>query len=760
MRTPGILLGLLTLFLCFALAACRLASPTPSPPEIPSPSPVPPTVRVTLSPSPLPFPTPTATPHLPPSMRTRVSLPYPAPTSLEDEILAALQEYGRVRAEAERTLNPELLRQVCVDPYLSEKMERIRANARDGSHWETRKSAVFLQSIDWEGSNRIRVRVEKRETKLFFPPGSSIPDDEICAGAIYSYRDCTYGAEYRMVFQGGRWYVAEARALSECPSVCRKGLMTPTPTPTPPPAVIFPMEAAQPSGWPALPLDLYFLRAGRLWRWPASGGGLMEVPLAEGIGQVWSYRLAAGGRYIAYLALASDLPPSKQDIFSPKPLYVRDVLTGRQVFPPAGSAPVSVSGYDLLPDGSHLVYLTTAGQLYILDLAIGSLFFSSEDAGWGPLGGYRLLVDGRYLACISQAKEMYILDLTTGFRSAVSAVGEVLDFDLSADGRYLVYLVEGSPQSFRPLPGRAAPPLRLSSGETRPGGFLFVVDIRSPDQRFEIGFCGDPTQEHPEIGCAGFRLSPDGSRVAFTDARGVWVAQLPDGKPVPLIEQSFFDQGGSFCGVREMFGWLPDSRGVLLGVRCYEGGALSILDTHTGQEVGLPDTWCYVDCDVKWIWSTRGVWVGIIPDGLYEAWLSPDGRLETGAYISQTVFGPLWLTDLHALADGRVGLAQETCINVPGGRRKEVPEPALFLLEGDGTLRYVAPLPRFPCLPYGFSLDLGIYRGSVYWAPDGSAFLYLDAEGAPMLLGPSDGSALWDVRVLLAGARDFHWARP
>ena len=47
--------------------------------------------------------------------------------------------------------------------------------------------------------------------------------------------------------------------------------------------------------------------------------------------------------------------------------------------------------------------------------------------------------------------------------------------------------------------------------------------------------------------------------------------------------------------------------------------------------------------------------------------------------------------------------------------------------------------------------------GTVVWTADGAAFLYLDAMREPLLLGLTDGSALWDVRGRLRGALAPQW---
>lgn len=152
----------------------------------------------------------------------------PGPT-LQAEIEATLLAYTQVRQRAEETLDPDLLDQVCVDPYLAWKQERIQDNADQGSHWETWAVDWHVTALTPRAEDEVEVGVRKTETKVFFPPGSDLPDDEICADTIYSYRDCTYDAVYTMVRREGRWYVSEARAEGECPAVCQR----PTPTATP-----------------------------------------------------------------------------------------------------------------------------------------------------------------------------------------------------------------------------------------------------------------------------------------------------------------------------------------------------------------------------------------------------------------------------------------------------------------------------------------------------------------------------------------------
>ncbi len=77
---------------------------------------------------------------------------------------------------------------------------------------------------------------------------------------------------------------------------------TPTPTPTLPPGLVLPPTPVTSALCPPLPADLYALREGRLLVCLAEGGTPDRVDVApEAIGhQILGYRVAPGGRYVAY----------------------------------------------------------------------------------------------------------------------------------------------------------------------------------------------------------------------------------------------------------------------------------------------------------------------------------------------------------------------------------------------------------------------------------------------------------------------------
>jgi hypothetical protein len=711
---PTVLLAIV--FLALSLGACVLeVQPTPS---FPTRSTSRPAATRTLTPAPeTRTPKPTATPTPLPSPDFRPSgypsgywpSPLPVPTTtLEGEINRSLDEFHRVRAEAERTLNPDLLNEVCMDPYLSQKAGRIRANAQDGSYWDTGATQWTTSWLEWDGYERVHVWITKVETKFFYPRGAARPDDETCGGTIYSYRNCAYDTEYYLVRSEGRWYVSEAIPHGDCRAVCQQGLPTATPTPSPAPTttpqpaptISFPAVAVEPAVRPALPTDLYFLRNSRLWRWPAAGGDLVLVraPHASASDEVVAYRFSPDGNSIAYLTAHARL-------------YVLDRRSGAQRFPSGPGESMAVRKYEFSADGRYLLYVTPAGELHLVELAVGG-------------------------------------------DTVVPTIGRPVQFALAWEDRYLVYLSTGD----EPDETTVSPPLlaAMPAGEPVVHGTLLAVDLQGTAQPYELGFCGPDEGASAHFGCAGFLLSPDGRRAVLTDDRGVWLVEIPQGNVRLLVGQRF---GSSYnyawCGAHVPLAWFPDGERLLEQVGCQGGGGLAVLSADNGLEQGLPQTECFYDCLVEWFWGPEGLWVSPIPGTLYMVRVSFGGFLYVETSPLDTETHRLWPTEVHALADGRVFFAHQRCAAALGGA-DAWPAAGLFALESDGAVRRVWPLPSFPCPDAKYREGL-TYPGTLLWTADGDGFLYLDAAGRPMLLGLTDGSVLWDMRGWLRDAEELRW---
>ncbi|MBN1874175.1 MAG: hypothetical protein JXA33_08085 [Anaerolineae bacterium] len=124
--------------------------------------------------------------------------------------------------------------------------------------------------------------------------------------------------------------------------------ITPTPTPTLPPGLILPPQATKLETWVSLPANLYFLRDGRIQQWLAEGQTLVEIPVAEEIGNdtILSYRITSDQRYITYLT-------------SEARLYVLDIAGQQHTYLPTAGRLLSGYGpaFEITPDGRYVIYL-------------------------------------------------------------------------------------------------------------------------------------------------------------------------------------------------------------------------------------------------------------------------------------------------------------------------------------------------------------------------------------------------------------------
>lgn len=450
---------------------------------------------------------------------------------------------------------------------------------------------------------------------------------------------------------------------------------TPTATPTPTPIPTFPPQAQELQGWPALPHDLYFLREGRLWRWPLGGGMPEQLPRPAGADQVLDYRIT--------------------------------------------------------PDGRVVVYLASDGKLYALDRA-------SNTTAFLPTAGYLVSQRGPF-------------------------------FDLTPDGRYLVYLAWGIQPDAGPT---------HSAAEVLPGGpefgTFFALDLTDPRKEFALGFCAVALQQGEVRPCYGFVLSPDGGSVAYADARGLWLATLPyptgrttpagspiptpvpPGVPAPRLLKAH-DPSTQPCHLWLPRQWSPDGRQLALDVGCEGGTGLAVLDLVTGQFWQFPDL--LTDeahlTENEPVWSGEGLWVAqrafSEQQGSLALWqLGAEGAYQVTRFVSIAASGVLWPSALVSSSDGWIGFAHQTCVGCPGL------ESGLYFWLPDETITLAAPLP--PCQVEAAGCGRPGARGTVAWAADGAAFVYFDPDGQPTLLGPTDGTALWDVRNALQGATHFRWA--
>ncbi len=408
------------------------------------------------------------------------------------------------------------------------------------------------------------------------------------------------------------------------------------------------------------------------------------------------------------------------------------------------------------------------------------LYFIRSDTLWrwpregGPpqrvldgLTNYRLTPDGRYVLFVHflrSGPKAGVLDRVTGEVVLIPKAGDSWVMsplpgrpacDITPDGRYVIYLAWGvSPATGERAPGLAYPAVRPHPGGPR-DGTIFAVEVPNPNREYELGYCAAYFGPERELWCDGFVLSPDGTKVAFSDGRGVWLANVPGGRPRLLAEH---ESPESFCGVWRVANWSPDGRHLLLNVGCFEGGYSALMDVDTGKIEGVSHTWGYVDVDIQIVWgqNSAGLLVNYINFMMKEAqlrWVPVDDLSHEMTVISATWPAEVWPVAPREMPDGRIAFVNQQCVDGRGAR------PGIYTIRRDGTgLTFAVPLPPAPCYESEYPESM-LYGTYVFWSPDGKAFLYF-SEGRPFLLGWMDGSALWDVREMLKDAHNFQWQLP
>ncbi len=365
-----------------------------------------------------------------------------------------------------------------------------------------------------------------------------------------------------------------------------------------------------------------------------------------------------------------------------------------------------------------------------------------------------------------EVTELFVFDPATGQTTKVAA--DIADqgapnshasfFDIGPNGDFVVFV------------GPTLTPDRCLSA-------ISIAPVADPSQAREIGTCGNRAEVSESsfarvayaggrCGCDGLLMSPDGRRLAFSDERGLWVADLPDGEARLLAENEEEQQGG-VDGIQQPRLWSPDGRYLVSSAGYFEGSGKVLWDVDAGtpQDLKLFE------------------YVG---PGWDLAWLPINPRLiaETGGPSPLNVFPPpdtgtsdatrakpliqrLWpdMPDDQPVAVGAGGLYAGGGIGFALRQSDTTlyPGNGVFRLGSDGKgLRGLAALPEVEMDEHGrLRYDLA---GDVMWSPLGQAFLVLEVDPVaqaqvPALLGSSNGSGVWDVQEVLGDASGFVWGR-
>ncbi len=384
--------------------------------------------------------------------------------------------------------------------------------------------------------------------------------------------------------------------------------------------------------------------------------------------------------------------------------------------------PTKLQGWPALPAD---LYFLREGKIWSW-LAEGGALESVPIAVEGDtVLTYRVTRDERYILYVTDAGKLYVFDRALWQHTFVPTAGRLIDdrgiyFDVTSDARYLVYLAWGV----------------QPTAETVTGGGLFgtILAIELPNLRQAqrtLGFCasvGNAT-------CAGVHLAPDGSLVAYEDGAGLWLTALD--KPEPRLMLSPTE-----TPPWRFKDWSPNSRWLILEARTAEGMLLGLLSVATGEITPIGDVACVEDCHIGLSWGSQSLW--LFTDTPQRGCLfqiqpafgdTPTSMPYEKCALDQWALHP---ASPLALPDGWVAFLHHGCgEDCPG------PAPGLYFLGPDEAAHPIALLDD--------------KDGSVLWSPDGSAFLYFNADGSPSRLGVTGGAGFWDVSQAFAGAHTFQW---
>jgi len=381
------------------------------------------------------------------------------------------------------------------------------------------------------------------------------------------------------------------------------------------------------------------------------------------------------------------------------------------------------------------LYFLREGQLWVW-LTEGSKITSVPSVKEGLTDSvldYRITADQGTLIYATAMGKFYIFDRVKWQHTFLPTTGRLLNegrpyFDVTADGKYLVYAAWG----VRPTVGKRPQGEAVYRPAADTHATLLALDLTNPRRRqIELGVC----ESTPQQPCSDFILSADSSLVIYADGNGLWQTSF-EGAPPQLLRPP--DQEGPI--------WHPqtlsdNNRHLLLHTAEAPGRQYALMNLETGELWVLNDIEC-ATCRVEAIFEHNVVWLS--RDSEEEGCLL---RIEPGDanfpiqytyQICRSESWPLHPTSPQVLPDGWVAFLHRGC-----GANCTGPAPGLYFLGPDEQIHAIALLPEA--------------EGSALWLNDGAAFLYRDQENAPRYLGVASTLGFWDVSEGLADAYAFQW---
>ena len=237
----------------------------------------------------------------------------------------------------------------------------------------------------------------------------------------------------------------------------------------------------------------------------------------------------------------------------------------------------------------------------------------------------------------------------------------------------------------------------------------------------------------------------------YFQVNGAWRQWSPSDKAFKSSSQPLVTAPPISCppvdlnGIGSIEFWSPDCLFALLEVRPYiEGSANAVLQRESGVQWDVPNTFVYISGYSTFAWDmstpsliharadgSGGLYRLNLNTGTNETLLSLSGNFERSFYGA---------VDPTVLPDGSI------IFTIQGINPSLYPPHGVYRLWPSGELRLLADIP--PLFPPE-NQDGYVQYGSLQVSPDGSMYVYhvpyASVPYAVVLLGTTDGNALWDL---------------
>lgn len=402
----------------------------------------------------------------------------------------------------------------------------------------------------------------------------------------------------------------------------------------------------------------------------------------------------------------------------------------------------------------------------------GGVLAAAWRAGPGDEGlrGQRLSGDGRYALLAHERSELnsgYVrpvdlvrINVDTGEATALTTHGSLRGFAISDDGRRVVYIGLGVGPDGRPLPP-ATPDPDAGAGES---GTVFMVDADDPSRAVAVGTCAAKAyvESYRTVDCLGdVALTADGTRVAWADGHGVWVANVPGGAPRLTLTHDILVREGPGSSVYRPDWWSPDGRSLAIIVAGWEGSERALLDVESGRVTVIPETSEWVESQAELAWRPDGgglliaranggeaLGFAMVDDPGHPSSLWDALPKEAWESVSYEAIGPAIAPD----GSLRFGLRHGDPAAWPGDGVYRA------AADGSGLVRLAAARLL---TPNGDPDDPWNVYSTLEWSPGGAAFLLRAPEGPGprVLVGLADGTGLWDASAVMGDVAWAGWSR-